>query len=47
MEEHDAMTDEITELGDQFVSDVKQKIKQLDTQYLNGIRTFLWLIWIQ
>ena len=35
MEEHDAMTDEITELCDQFVSDVKQRIKQLDTQYLH------------
>ena len=35
------MTDEITELGDQFVSDVKRRIKQLDTQYLNGIRKFL------
>ena len=41
MEEHDAMTDEITELGNQFVSDVKKRIKHLDTQYLNGIRTFL------
>ena len=40
MEEHDAMTDEITELCDQFVSDVKQRIKQLDTQYLSGIRKF-------
>ena len=41
MEEHDAMTDEITELCDQFVSDVKRRIKQLDTQYLNGIGKFL------
>ena len=40
MEEHDAMTDEITELCDQFVSNVKQRMKQLDTQYLSGIRKF-------
>ena len=38
MEEHDAMTDEIIELCDQFVSDVKQRIKQLDTQCLSAIR---------
>ena len=34
------MTDEITKLCDQFVSDVKQRINQLDTQYLSGITKF-------
>ena len=38
--EHDAMKDEIKQLSSQFVSDVEQRIQQLDTQYLTGIKKF-------
>ena len=40
MEEHNAMKDEIQELCSQFVSDVEQRIKQLDVQYLTGLKKF-------
>ena len=40
MEEHNAMKDEIQELCSQFVSDVEQRIKQLDVQYLTGLKIF-------
>ena len=40
IQEHDAMKDEIKQLSSQFVSDVEQRIQQLDMQYLTGIKKF-------
>lgn len=40
LQEHESLKIEVTELGNHFITDVEERMEQLDIQYLNGLKKF-------
>ena len=47
MEEKDKLKQDVLTLGNAFIEDFLERITQVDTQYLTGLKNYLQYIWTQ